>query len=701
MLWGVSSRALLPSDPDSPDPLADLITDLFSDLPPARDPNGDGRLSAADVVSMLLSSPTLETPPTVTATPSSSPTPSFTPSSTPTRSRTPTATVTPTPTITRTPTITPTPGVCPPFPASLTIQLRSPPSDPAPVRARVQGRLLAASCRSSEGWQPVYQQELTDGEVQLGRLHPGLWLHRIEVLEPDNGQVQNRRSLLLAEPARNNLEWLLYAEVFTVRDTSDSLHPESLRSALLRARTAAKPFLIRFDEDAFPAGTPRQIVLANPLPPLDSSMVTIDGFDSDGNPALREIDAGGQPFPALSILGNRNRILGLTLKNSGANDRDVVSIRGPDAWGNLLEQCRVQVAASADGIGIDDRAGSDFGLSANVVRSCEVTGAFDKGIKVTTGATAVVERSWIYGNQNGGVQATLGGRVLVRDSVVETNGGLSAQNGLSANGAAPQQPEAPAWLIAIGNIIRDNGGNGVSARAHSLVVLDHNVITGNRRDGLRAQEVEGRAPWLRVGGSTFACNQAAGIVIEQASLADFGGGPAMSPGGNLFAWNGLALPRANLVLLGTNSVWAVQNLWQSCVASESCSAAQVRRAELAGRPEQVELGEVGPPPLLPPRVHSVRPRLPNAGEPVRVFGEHFVAPQTDATLVCGPLPRPRECPAPDAALCATVGGVSAEIEAVTPGMLVLRMPFPCVEPVPLLVHTPAGSSPPTLLCAAE
>ena len=57
-----------------------------------------------------------------------------------------------------------------------------------------------------------------------------------------------------------------------------------------------------------------------------------------------------------------------------------------------------------DGIGVDTDAGKGFDDSVNVIRDCEVSGASDKGIKVTTGAHVRVERSWVHDNVNGGIR---------------------------------------------------------------------------------------------------------------------------------------------------------------------------------------------------------------------------------------------------------------------------------------------------------
>ncbi len=707
-------------EPTQPEALVfALIEQLFTPEADTHfDTNQDGRVTVADLVERIQALPFLAltpsatpsesvTPsptPSATASPSETPTPTPTPSPSATASRTfsptrtATPTVTPTPTITASPTISPTPDLCPPSPATLEIRLTPSLAEHASARARLHGRLLVPSCRHAPGWNTAYEEELGPGTLLLDNLHPGLWLHGIDVLEPPTGQVQYRRSLVIASPTYNRLDWRLYAETFVVRDPEDSLNAHSLRTGLLRAADAPKPYLIRFDDDVFPPGTETRIVLSSPLPPLDTSQVTMDGFDSEGQPGWRVIDANGQPFSALTVLGSGNRISGLTLQNAGGNNRDVLSIRGAGAYGNVIEHCRVQVAATADAIGIDDRAGRNFLLAPNIVRDSEVRAAFDKGIKVTTGATAVIERCWVHGNANGGIQATLGGRVWVRDSLIEGNGGQTAQNGLSANGAALETPDSPAWLIAQSTITRSNGGSGASVRAHSIAWIEHSALIANARDGLRIQEAGVRVPGVRATGSVFACNSSNGVVAEAASLADLGGGPSGSPGRNLFAWNRLPSPGPNLVWLGEGTLWAEANFWESCLGAGSCSAAQVRDRELRGRTTAVSLGEPALPAAAAPRLATARPNAAAAGEPVRVFGEHFLTRRISPNSLCQPAPARFDCMPDRDGLCVTVAGIPAQLEAMTPTMLVIRMPFSCAAPVPLVVRTTAGESEPLFLC---
>ena len=82
-------------------------------------------------------------------------------------------------------------------------------------------------------------------------------------------------------------------------------------------------------------------------------------------PGNRVVDAAGLPIAALSVTGAANTIRGLRLRNNGANNRDVLSISGTNARGNLIERCIIELSGTADGVGIDIGAGGDFLATAN------------------------------------------------------------------------------------------------------------------------------------------------------------------------------------------------------------------------------------------------------------------------------------------------------------------------------------------------
>lgn len=663
--------------------------------PNCFDWNGDGIVSAADwvVVAMhLLGAEVFPTPwlgtPTQTSTPTNTPTPSITPTPSGTPTRTPTPTPSRTPTQTPTATITPTPLLCPADTAA-TVEIDFQNGDLLiGAVAQVNGELLSPSCQADMPLATHYSGQLSaTGSVRFAGLAPGVWVHHLTVIEPTTGQIQHRQGLVVAGPKANRVRWRLFPSVFTVTTPEDrGGSGTSLRDALEQANLAPGPALVRFDDVIFPPGASVTISLRSALPALTGGDITIDGHDALGNATLRIIDANAGAYPALALRSARNRVLGLTLRNVGGTDRDVVSIAGPNAYSNLVEHCLIEGSATGDAVGIDNQAGGDFAGSANLIRNCVIRGANDKGVKVTTGAYARVEHSWVLHNGNGGVQATLGGRVMVRDSLIERNEGASAQNGLAVNGAHPSAPDDPALLVAEGNLVRHNAGAGILVRAHSAAYLRANVFVHNTRDGGRLQSTSaGEAPVLRAEDNAFVCNSAAGFVAEAETRVDFGGGPFGATGGNLFAWNGGNQPRRNLVYAASQPLFARGNYWEHCNVEPGCES-RVIGADIVGTVSPASLLPAFPVSRAqPPRINAVRPLIAAAGDLIRIFGSGFFPQAWSA--VCGRTYWP--C---DELLCVQVNGIPATVAAATPTSLFVRMPFTCSSPSVLEIRTPMGSA---------
>jgi hypothetical protein len=505
--------------------------------------------------------------------------------------------------------------------------------------------------------------------------------------------VQYATSLLVADTAPNRLRVTAFPSVISVRTISDP-GDGSLRQALQRAAAQPKPLLIQFDPVVFPPGVPTTIRLAFQLPVLNTDDVTIDGTDPGGAVGNRVIDAGAQPITALVVAGARNRLIGLRVQNVGGSNRDVVSIAGPLAQGNVIERSFVQTSGGADGIGIDDRAGTDFTDTLNIVRECEVSGAADKGIKVTTGAHARVERSWIHDNVNGGVQATLGGHVQVWQSLVERNRGGTAQNGLSANASDDGTGTAAASeLQSWGTIARGNGANGVSVRGLATAELQDDYLAVNGSSGLRVFNDVGPPAQARVEGASMVCNAVDGAVVANTSTADFGGGTLGSAGNNGFTQNNLPAGGSNFRNATTLEVQAVNNQWEHCGRGATCDDAAIAALDLSdhgGHTTFVPAQAQRAPHV--PVVTGVAPAKGREGELLRIFGSGFnVIDGHFAQDQCADVVGRNRC-VPLRGNCVRINGVSAPVEAVTPTMLVVRWPFTCTERVLLVVTIDLGTT---------
>lgn len=665
----------------------------------AADANADGILSAADLSAALpLVVRTVVPTPTATAEMS---TPTATPSITASLPTTPTATVTSTPTTTLTATVTPTPTatptptlvLCPTSGADVLLAIDNQTGDT--IRAMVSGRRTAATCDNSTGLDEAYSVAVSTDSQTVTHLAPGSWVHTLSV--DTTGQQQHRPSLVLTNAGSNRVRFTAVASVATVSTLNDS-GAGSLREALSVANLAPRLALIQFDEQAFPPGSPTVIALGSALPVISGSGITLDGTDATGAAGNRAIDAGGLAIPGLAISGASNAIIGMRLRNTGAGNRDVLSITGAGARANVVDRCIIEQSGTGDGIGIDAEAGADFLASANLVRDSEISTASDKGIKVTTNAYARLERNWVHDNANGGIQSTLSGHVFARDNLVEHSSGATAQNGLSVNGPSLDTPTIASELVTDGNLARFNAGNGLSIRGMSLGFINNDALLANGADGIRVFDENGAAAAI-VQGITAACNAVDGAAVADTSQADFGGGQFGSAGNNAFTQNNLPTG-SNLRNATTSMVFAENAQWEHCGHDVQCEDSTIAAYDVNDHgartlfvPSQAHRT------LRPPVVTGVRPAKGQAGELLRIFGSGFnVIDGYFAAAECADVTGRNRC-APLRGNCVRINNVPASIEAVTPTMLVVRLPVACVEPQPLTVQTQGGGiSSPFTVC---
>ena len=661
---------------------------------PDADVNGDGAVTAADLTPLV----TLLVPQLATPTPTHT-MPTATPTSTGTPTDSPTPTVTATATPTSSPTTTPTPGLCPTDGAEVSITTDNR-TGGSPIDVSLRGRLVAAACRNTTGLDESYSVASAASPQSVTHLAPGLWVHTLTVATPATGQQQHQSAQVLAGAGPNRVGFTAFANVAIVRSTADAVGSDSLRDALLAVGGATTPTLIQFDDAAFPPGTPAVITLDSALPPISGTAITLDGVDADGAAGMRVIDAAGLPIAGVSITGSDNTLRGLRIRNTGANNRDVVSISGPGAHGNRVERCIIEHAGSGDGVGIDGGAGGDFLATANVVRDSDISAASDKGIKVTANAYARLENNWVHDNANGGIQATLSGHVWARDNLVERNRGASAQNGLSLNGAAPETPLVPSELLTDGNIARFNAANGISVRGLSVGLLSNDYFSANGSDGVRVFTDDATLPAVVITGMATVCNGVDGAFIGPGTQADLGGGAFGSPGDNAFTQNNLPAGGENL-RNASGAPLAVQSAqWEHCGREAQCDDAAIAAYDVSDHgtltgfaPAQAHRSGHAP------AVTGVRPSRGMAGALLRIVGSGFNVVDGHAADSTCPVVAERNRCVPLRGNCVRIDNVPAAVEAVTSTLLVVRLPFSCIGPVPLTVQTQGGgTSVPITVC---
>src|SRR5262249_16016047 len=136
-----------------------------------------------------------------------------------------------------------------------------------------------------------------------------------------------------------------------------------------------------------------------------------------------------------------------SMKTAQDTALDTIAFSGRGAQRNRIEHCIVHGPTNGDAVSVESTVGTPAGSgNDNVVADSEITGAEDRGIKVTTGAYASIVNSCIHDNRNGGIQATDGGNVTAVRNVIQLNrfgklnGQGDAENGL---GVGVPDPTAP------------------------------------------------------------------------------------------------------------------------------------------------------------------------------------------------------------------------------------------------------------------
>ncbi len=609
---------------------------------------------------------------------------------------------------------------CPVTGGSIEVEV-VPPANAGPSEITLSGTRIVSSCEGDDTLSTTYTLRVNcegDGPCMFdaSRLAPGLWLHRIFVTAGASlGQIQARRGLVLdASAGTHSLRWPLFRTVFTVLSADDDAECQAcLRRALELSATAEKPMLI-----AFNPSVDGDLTVSDQLPALSASRVTIDAIDFDGLPHRRTIDANGRSDAGLRITGSDNHVIGLRIANVGGGS-DMLLIDGPGASRNRIESVQIvgrairfcERAGSAgciidnlcitptpqsprgacgdDGIAIRDDAGVD---GANVLIDVDVSGAFDKGVKVSEGGVAQLHQSWIHQNADGGVQTTFGGTLTAIENRSEGNRGTLGANGLAANGPRLGTTD-PAFLTTRGNLLRDNALRGLSIRSLSLATIRDDFICGNGTIGtdvgfgLALLDAAGFSASADVHGTALVNNLDGGVLTDGNSTADLG--DTRSPGHNAIGFNGsnsnLDGP-AQFRNLTTSPMSAVGNQWEQCGSTFECSEIAVLIGAIFAPESGVEVvPALASPQRRAPVIHEIRPTFAREGDLVWIYGENFDAiGAAAADPECDGAGRPCRASDPN---CVFVGNQTAEIIAATPTLLVVRAPFTCVEPVKLGART--------------
>lgn len=573
-------------------------------------------------------------------------------------------------------------------------------SDDPSLAVTVSGELLDPAGTCAGAGDTAYDASLTcagAGLVQCGRvagLRPGGWVSHLRVTVAGSApQVQHQRAVFVARGASNALVWTIYPRTLVVAEATH----DALRAAL--AAASPGPALVTFSAAAFPgAGSPRTIDLAEGRCASDlarhagicfaDSHVVVDALDASGRPGAVRLSIGTQTASVLQVFGSDNVFRGLVFDGSRTAtptvQMDTVAFTGAAAQRNRIEQAVVHGPTMGDAVSADTGAGLE-GDDANVIDACEVSGARDKGVKVTTGAHLTVRRSCLHENQNGGVQSTLGGHAVVAGNLIQHNVPGASQNGISVRGNSMVMPPERTTGTTDGNIIRFAGGRGLSVTDNATADFANDYVADSQFAGSKVETTDTPfpgTPRARFRGVAFVCNGNAGISgtcqpqfgadgtpcgtdadccgipssccvtdpgcstplrcqalagsrgfgATQAQAAghaapDVDYGNATEPGRNAFAWNQNAAGGVNFnVNVPELLVPAEGNQWEHCGTAATCDTAMVMTGDvLLATEANVSLGAPAGPRAGAPVPERISPARPRKGDLVRVFGENFNA----------------------------------------------------------------------------
>jgi hypothetical protein len=567
------------------------------------------------------------------------------------------------------------------------------------VALTLSGELVDATATCSGIAAVAYARTLTcngAGLVRCGEitgLLPGAWVHRLALTVGGSDPQEQAQQAVVVAQASNPLLWTVYPRTFVVGEASEASLRAQLDAAASYTDANPGPALVTFARAVFPgAQAPQTIDLSRgPCDPDPSrhaalcfagSRVVVDALDGRAERGGVVWSVGTRPLALLRLYGSDDVFRGLVL--AGSRDpvplvqMDTVAIVGPGAARNRLEHSLVTGPSSGDTVSAQSGAGSSV-QDATVIEGCELIGAEDKGLKVTTGAYAALRRSCVHDNLSGGVQATLGGHVTAIENVVQHNVPGAAGNGLGAKGNDAAEPST---LATDGNVVRFAGGRGLSVVDNAQAVFRNDYVADNQFSGATVETTTAgaalAAPVVSFQGVALVCNHNAGVsgscqpesgeegtpcatdldccgsasgccVTDPDCTAplscgllsfplgfgaaelqaagrpapDVAYGDVLEPGRNAFAWNRNVPLGANLYVgVPLAAVHAAGNQWEHCGTGAECDAAvvlaeDVRFADGAA----VDLGVTPGPRAGVPVLTRVSPGRPRRGDLVRVFGE--------------------------------------------------------------------------------
>lgn len=465
------------------------------------------------------------------------------------------------------------------------------------------------------------------------------------------------------------------------------------------------------------------------------SAIVLRAANAEPNAAL-DCPCNESPGGSLRLAAENVRLVGLAIERELApegtvccGDQDLVAFDPGSRGGGIaasrldggaakIRSAEVPSGTTRPPTGKDciDASATGAGDDAPIeVDNTEIRFCLDRGVKSQAGWVRL-RGNWIHHNLRGGVfaQSPSGDSV---EGVVEANGNLLEQNGLNcpsldpascgsqqvvARGGASEisAQGAHTRIISNGDVLRDGATQGYFFEDGSAGRVDGAYVCGIRRSsggkGIHTRRTTGVAGDVVIRGSAVVYNDDAGVKVRDRVGADLGSdGDA---GANAFTANGAGTRRnvVNAMDAPAPRLDARGNQWQHCYGAASaaglCDAQAIGDLDTNNTKGAADKVDVADP--LPHQsdsavvVDAVEPRAAVAGGVVRLRGSGFDAVSGHASYAEG------DCRGlAEHNFCAPLGGTcveflvagqwtpAADVLAVTPTSVTVRLPFTCTEPV--------------------
>lgn len=473
---------------------------------------------------------------------------------------------------------------CPGTGAKLKVIINNPTTSTGQT-VTISGNMISSQ-GTCTGQQDTYSKVVTltqtgDNEFIIptgGGLDTGMWLNHISA---GNQYQHQQRPVLFTSIAADyaTARWTYYPTVLTVNQAGDAATADciftstctfrqAITSATLLAQFTSTPaVLVQF---SLSPGTMTQTSDLSVGVPTDTTIITIDGTDANGDPwivgdALATAQGSQDAFTRTVDLADKTKFVingdnvalkGFAITNtvaSGVPSKTLVESSGANT---RIEAVRLDGGATGACGTCVDQDKDLLSMGGGEVVNVEGRAAFSHGARL--GFPSIVRDSWFHHNYASGVLAN--GVLLSRNTIELTGRGLSGAvvtlQGVGVRGDAAGEIDTAA------NLIRNHTSFGVDTPLSGFGLdFTDDYVCGNGDGGMRVDGGAGANPIATGTGLTTAYNAFNGIEfgeIVPSSMLNFNNNSAFTANGG-----------CGFVNTSGVTASAINNQWRG--ATSSCS----------------------------------------------------------------------------------------------------------------------------------